>query len=313
MNSPRNIAASVRQRLLNLAREQQEEFQGLLTRYALERLLYRISQSIHRDTFILKGAILFSVWSDEPHRATRDLDLLGKGDSTVAHHEQVFQDVCRVQVAHDGIEFKDDTVRGEQIKEGQEYEGVRIKLTALLLTAQIPMQIDIGFGDAVTPAPIAVVEFPTLLNFPAPHLLTYPRETVVAEKFQAMVTLGIANSRMKDFYDLWFLSQKFTFFGEALGAAIKATFERRQTAVPLILPLALTEEFSGDETKQKQWNAFIRKGKLRSDRKFLSEVVAILQDFLMPPSLAVANNEPFQKIWHPTGPWVTGKLPQRER
>ena len=306
MNPPRNIAASVRQRLLNLAREQQEEFQGLLTRYALERLLYRLSQSEYRDTFILKGATLFSVWSDEPHRATRDLDLLGKGDSTVTHLEQVFQDICRVQVTLDGIEFKNDTVRGEQIKEDQEYEGVRIKLTAILFTAQIPIQIDIGFGDAVTPASVAV-DFPTLLEFPTPRLLTYPRETVVAEKFQAMVMLGIANSRMKDFYDLWFLSKEFTFFGEALGSAIKATFERRQTTVPLIPPLALTAEFSGDETKQKQWSAFIRKGKLRSDRKTLSEVVTILQYFLMPPSLAVANNEPFNKIWHPAGPWATGK------
>ncbi len=296
------VASSVRQRLLNLSRKQQEEFQGLLTRYALERLLYRLSQSEYQDIFILKGATLFSVWSNEPHRATQDLDLLGYGSKTIPEWEQVFRDICCVQVAVDGIEFKEETVRGERIKEDQKYEGVRLKLTAMLLNARIPIQIDIGFGDAITPAPESL-EFPTLLNFPAPRVRAYWRETVVAEKFQAMVMLGIANSRMKDFYDLWFLSQKFTFAGETLGGAIKATFERRQTSLPLTPPLALRKEFSEDETKQKQWNAFIRKGKLKSDQQTLGEVVAILQGFLMPPSLAVAKGESFEQIWEPAGFW----------
>jgi predicted nucleotidyltransferase component of viral defense system len=303
MKEPRNVAASVRQRLLNLSREQREEFQGLLTRYALERLLYRLSQSEYRDTFILKGAMLFSVWGNEPHRATQDLDLLGYGSKTIPDWEQVFREICRAQVAVDGIEFKEETVRGERIKEDQEYEGVRLKLTAMLLSARIPIQIDIGFGDAISPAPVSV-EFPTLLDFPAPRVRTYWRETVVAEKFQAMVMLGIANSRMKDFYDLWFLSQKFAFAGETLCEAIKATFERRQTSVPLTPPLALRAEFSEDAAKQKQWNAFIRKGKLKSDSQTLSEIVAILQSFLMPPSWAVANGESFERIWHPAGSWV---------
>ncbi len=302
MNPPCNLAASVRQRLLDLSRKQREEFQGLLTRYALERFLYRLSQSDHRDTFILKGAMLFSIWGNEPHRPTRDIDLLGYGENAVSHLEQVFRDICRVQVEADGIEFKDDTVRGEQIKEDQEYEGVRLKLTAILGTAQIPIQIDIGFGDAVNPAP-ELVEFPPLLDFPAPRLRIYPRETVVAEKFQAMVMLGIANSRMKDFYDLWFLSQKFQFEGEALGKAIKATFERRRTPLPKETPLALTPDFSEDSAKQTQWKAFASKGKLKTDGKTLSEIVTILQGFLMPPSLAVVKGEPFEKIWFPPGPW----------
>jgi len=305
MNPPRNIAASVRQRLLNLARQQREEFQAILTRYARERLLYRLSQSQYSNTFILKGATVFSVWSNEPHRATQDLDLLGYGDATVPHLEQVFRDICRVQVESDGLEFKADTVGGEQIKEDQEYQGVRIKLTAILGAAQIPMQIDIGFGDAITPAPV-MVEFPTLLDFPVPRLRAYPQETVVAEKFQAMVMLGIANSRMKDFYDIWFLSQQFKFEGEALSLAIKATFSRRRTSLPTLTPLALTPEFSEDKNKQKQWNAFIRKGKLRASTQSLSEVVVILQDFLMPPTLAVANNEPFLKIWPLSGSWTAG-------
>lgn len=302
MNPPRNLAASVRQRLLDLSRQQREEFQGLLTRYALERLLYRLGQSEYRDTFILKGAMLFSLWSEEPHRATRDLDLLGYGENTISHLEQVFEDICCQEVEADGLEFKDDTVTGERIKEDQIYEGVRVKLMAMLAGAQIPIQIDIGFGDAVTPRPIDV-EFPTLLNFPAPRVRTYSRETVVAEKFQAMVMLGIANSRMKDFYDLWFLSQKFTFEGDALCKAIKATFERRQTSVPLSTPLALTPEFSLDKAKLTQWKAFLRKGKLTSDDLTLTEAIAILQNFLMPPSLAVANGEAFLKVWHPAGSW----------
>lgn len=190
--------------------------------------------------------MLFSAWSNEPHRATRDLDLLGFGENSIAHLEQVFRNICCVQVEPDGLEFKDDTVSGQRIKEDQEYEGVRIELMALLGVARIPIQIDIGFGDALANRPQELSKFPTILDLPAPRVRTYPRETVVAEKFQAMVMLGIANSRMKDFYDLWFLSQKFEFEGEALSLAIKATFERRQTSVPHVPPLALTPEFSLD-------------------------------------------------------------------
>lgn len=304
MNQPRNVAASVRQRLKNLATQQGEEFQAILTRYALERLLYRLSRTGYRDTFILKGALLFSVWSDEPHRATRDVDLLGRGDNTLSHLEQVFREICRGRVEEDGLEFNEDTVRCQKIKEDQEYEGVRINLQAFLTgtRTRIELQIDIGFGDAITPAPLDL-KFPTLLDFPSPEVRTYPRETVVAEKFQAMVMLGMANSRMKDFYDLWFLSQKFEFEGKVLSQAIKATFERRRTPLPKDPPLALTSEFSEEATKVTQWNAFQRKGKLKTEGKTLSEVVAILQDFLMPPSLAVSQGDPFEQIWLPAGTW----------
>ncbi|HEY9831824.1 MAG TPA: nucleotidyl transferase AbiEii/AbiGii toxin family protein [Stenomitos sp.] len=303
MNQPRNVAASVRQRLLDLSRQRGEEFQGLLTRYALERLLYRLGESEYRDRFILKGAMLFSAWSNEPHRATRDLDLLGFGDNSIAHLEQVFRDICCVQVEPDGLEFKDDTVSGQRIKEDQEYEGVRIELMALLGVARIPIQIDIGFGDALANQPQELSKFPTMLDLPAPRVRTYPRETVVAEKFQAMVVLGIANSRMKDFYDLWFLCQKFEFEGEALSLAIKATFERRHTSVPHVPPLALTPEFSLDGAKQAQWRAFLRKGKLKAEGLTLKEAIEVLDNFLMPPSRAVANGEPFGQVWPPTGLW----------
>lgn len=175
MNQPRNVAASVRQRLLDLSRQRGEEFQGLLTRYVLERLLYRLGESEYRDRFILKGAMLFSAWSNEPHRATRDLDLLGFGDNSIAHLEQVFRDICCVQVEPDGLEFKEDTVSSRRIKEDQEYEGVRIELMALLGVARIPIQIDIGFGDALA-NPLMDIQFPTMLDLPAPRVRTYPRE-----------------------------------------------------------------------------------------------------------------------------------------
>jgi predicted nucleotidyltransferase component of viral defense system len=307
---PRNLAASVRQRLQNFAQAQREDFQGVLTRYALERFLYRLDQSEHRERFILKGALLFTLWGNEPHRATRDLDLLCQGDNAIAHLEQVFQEICRTQVEDDGLDFKPETIQGEQIKEDQEYEGVRIKLNAYLTgtSTRIDLQIDIGFGDAVTPQ-IRVAEFPTILaEFPAPSLKIYPPETVIAEKFQAMVSLGIANSRMKDFYDIWYLCQNFKFEGVTLSQAIKATFDRRRTPLPTDPPLALTSEFSEDAAKQTQWKAFIRKGKLKTDEKTLGEVVAVLQDFLMPPTQAVVQGREFQLIWQPGGSWQTEDL-----
>lgn len=304
-NGTRNIAASVRQRLLNFARAQQEEFQGVLTRYALERLLYRLSKSKHSGRFTLKGAMLFTIWFNEPHRATRDLDLLCSGDNTVSHLEQVFREICCVQVEDDGLDFKKETVRGEQIKEDQEYQGVRIKLNAFLsgTLTRIGIQVDIGFGDAITPK-AEEARFPTILkDFPAPHLQTYPPATVVAEKFQAMVALGIANSRMKDFYDLCYLAQKFSFQGEVFSLAIKATFDRRKTSLPKELPLALTPEFFEDSSKQAQWKAFLRKGKLRADKKTFNEVALLLKNFLMPPTLAAAHGQTFKKKWSSSGPW----------
>jgi predicted nucleotidyltransferase component of viral defense system len=304
MNQPANIAASVRQRLKNLATQQGEEFQSLLTRYALERLLYRLSQSKYRDQFILKGAFLFSLWSDEPHRATRDLDLLGRGDNTLSHLEQVFQEICQIQVADDGLKLNGKSVKSQRIKEDQEYEGVRINLQANFTgtRTRIDLQIDVGFGDAITPAPINLA-FPTLLDFPAPKLSTYPRETVIAEKFQALVVLGMANSRMKDFYDLWFLSQKFEFEGKILSQAIKETMNRRKTPLPTANPLALTEEFSNDVFKVAQWNAFLRKGKLSIKDLTLSQVIATLQDFLMPPVIAIVRGETFEKKWFESQTW----------
>src|SRR5713226_1204623 len=234
-----NIAASVRQRLLNLAHERGADFQLILIQYGVERLLYRFTRSAHKDRFVLKGAMLFSLWSNEPFRATRDLDLLGKGDNAVPAVVKIFSEICGTAVENDGIEFLSNSIEGEEIRDDQEYRGVRLSFEARLERARIPIQVDIGFGDAVAPS-AEMVEYPVLLDHPAPRLLAYPREVVIAEKFQSMVDLGMANSRMKDFFDLWILASVFEFDGSRLVEAIAATFERRRTPLPATPPLALT-------------------------------------------------------------------------
>jgi predicted nucleotidyltransferase component of viral defense system len=303
---PRNVAASVRQRLLTQSREQGEEFQLVLTRYALERLLYRVGQSPHRDVFVLKGAMLFRLWTQQLHRPTKDLDLLGYGELSVERFETIFREVCGLVVEDDGLRFDPASVHGGRIKEDQEYEGLRIGCVALLERARIPLQIDIGFGDAVTPAAMAV-EFPTMLDFPAPSLRAYPRQTVVAEKYQAMVALGIANSRMKDFYDLWVLARQFAFAGTTLAGAIRATFDRRKTALPDQPPLAWTPAFYDDASKKQQWQGFLKKSKLEAGGATLEQVCLFLSGFLMPPTLALCSGEAPPRSWPPAGPWSPGQ------
>jgi predicted nucleotidyltransferase component of viral defense system len=299
---PRNMAASVRQRLINQAREKNEAFDQVLIRYAVERLLYRLSQSPHRDRFVLKGAMLFQIWSGQSHRPTRDLDLLGTGDPAPADLEQVFRGVCDQDVEDDGLRFLADSVHADRMKEEEEYEGLRLKFQATLASARIQVQIDIGFGDAVTPSPQEIT-YPTLLDFAAPVIKAYPKETVVAEKYQAMVMLGIANSRMKDFYDIWTLAEQYSFSGAMLSEAIRATFGRRRTPLPESLPFAFTEEFTSDAQKVSQWQAFLRKGKLGSDDTTLPNIAVALQRFLMPPTKALVGGTTFDMMWPANGPW----------
>lgn len=309
---PRDLAQSVRARLLNLSRERREEFEGLAVRYALERLLHRLGRSEYRRQFILKGALLFPLWGSEPYRPTRDLDLLGSGEPSVAHLEQVFRDLCRMPVEEDGLRFQPDTVSGELIREDQVYEGVRIRLVAGLAGAILRLQVDIGFGDVVTPAP-EEVDYPAILGFPAPRLRIYPRETVVAEKLQAMVALGIANSRMKDFYDVWVLARRFTFEGDLLSQAIEATFARRGTPLPAGPPVALTPKFSQDKDKRTQWTAFVRRSRLETTSIDFADVVTILRDFVLPPVLSLARGEAFNMIWASAPPWQKRLLETTER
>jgi predicted nucleotidyltransferase component of viral defense system len=299
--APTNIAASVRQRLLRLAKERGDDFQTLLIRYANERLLYRLSKSAHGSRFVLKGAALFTLWTGAPHRATRDVDLLGFGDPSEDHVQSIFVEALTLDVQDDGVTFDADSLAVGPIREDQDYGGVRITLTANVTTAKLRLQVDIGFGDAVTPE-AAVVDFPALLEFPAPRLLAYPRETVVAEKVEAMVQLGLANSRMKDFYDLVVLSRMFPFDGELLVRAIRATFERRGTPLPHGLPVALTAEFAEDVTKNTQWTAFVRKAG-GDDLGSLWVVVRAVAAFVERPLRAAGARATFREVWPPSGPW----------
>jgi predicted nucleotidyltransferase component of viral defense system len=274
----RDIGASVRARLLNLARQKGQALDLLLTRYAIERLLHRLSISSHRDRFVLKGAMLMTTWFDDPHRPTRDVDFLGYGDPAPEPMLATFRDVFAIH-ADDGITFDVEGLRVELIREELDYGGLRLRTTGLLAGARITIVIDVGFGDAVEPG-VEEVDLPVLLDLPQPRLRVYARETVVAEKFQAMVMLGLANSRMKDFYDVWILSRSYAFDDDRLSRAIEATFERRGTDVPVDEPEALSESFAKNEAKQGQWAAFVRD--LGIDVPALDVVVADLAAFLLP-------------------------------
>lgn len=295
-----NVSASVRQRLLNLATEHKEDFGLVLTRYGLERLLYRLSISPHRDAFVLKGALLMQLWTAETYRPTRDLDLLGRGPSDT-NFRKVFSEVCSQNVEDDGLTFLPDTIRVERIRDEEAYEGVRLRMEARLGNVRVPLQIDVGLGDTIVPGS-EELEYPTLLKFPAPQLHAYSKESVVAEKFEAMVKLGVANSRMKDFYDLWVLVQRFEFDSGTLAAAIQATFKARRTTLPRSSPLALRAEFYEFPTKQTQWRAFLRKSGLKADSS-LKEIIAVIREFLMPLVDGVLKGNEENQVWQPGGPW----------
>ena len=302
-NKPKSVGASVRQRLLNISRENRTDFVVTLSDYAHERLLYRLSCSQHRDRFVLKVAMLFRIWSDEPHRTTRDMDLMAYGNPAAEDIARLFREVCELPVENDGVVFQGESLRVEEIREAQEYDGVRVRITATIAGARVRLQIDVGFGDAVVP-PAEEMTYPALLDFPAPRIKTYARETMIAEKFQAMVSLGIANSRMKDFYDIYVLATKCEFNGPMVQSAIKATFERRYTPVPPGIPTALTAEFSEDRTKLAQWRAFVSSGKVRQSALTLADAVQVLKSFLLAPTGAVSQGRSFDARWVPPGPWT---------
>lgn len=300
--SARNLGASVRGRLLNKARAENQDFGLLLTRYALERILFRLSISAQRDHFLLKGALLFDLWFEVPHRPTHDADLLGFGSAEIPHLEEAFRDVCRIEV-EDGIVFQPDSVRAIEIRKEASYAGVRITLIGLLGSARCPLQIDVGFGDAVIPAPDEVC-YPVILpEMPEPRLRAYSRYTVVAEKLEALVSLGMLNSRMKDFFDLWVLATRSEFDGEILARAVAATFLRRQTRLPEGMPVGLSDEFLDDVQKQKQWLAFLRKNTL--DAIPLPTVVRELRDFLLPVLAATSVSGGLDLVWQRADGWRT--------
>ena len=259
----RNLAASVRDRLKQHADSANEDFNLTLTRYGLERLLYRLSVSRHAPSFLLKGALLFSLWYDHPHRPTRDADLLAFGSNDIDTLVATFREICAI-AGEDGIVFDGPAIRGAEIRKSTGYGGVRINIPGTLAAARIALQIDIGFGDAVTPGP-QEVSYPVLLDdLPAPRLRAYPKHTVIAEKFHAICLLGMTNTRMKDYFDLDVLLQESDFEAADLRRAIEATFQRRQTPLPTNLPTGLSEAFAADATKQAQWKAFLKKNRLPS-------------------------------------------------
>lgn len=298
---PTNMAASVHDRLLNLAKQRGEDFNFVLTRYAIERLMYRLGRSKHRDNFILKGATLFHVWGITAHRATKDVDLLGKGKNTPAQLVKVFREVIETDVDPDGLSFLISTLEAALISLEAEYKGVRVTMTARLGNARIAMQVDVGFGDAVVPRP-ALTTLPVLLDLPAPRIKAYAKETVVAEKLHAMVHLGLLNSRMKDYFDLWLMAGSFEFDGKELSTAIVATFKRRQTAVPTRVPDGISDEFVKDKTKQTQWAGFVRRVAHQHQGVRLKDVVVLLREFLL-PILAASSRSVEDAHWTPQAGW----------
>jgi predicted nucleotidyltransferase component of viral defense system len=285
--APTNMAKSVKDRLLNIARKEGRAFDILLVRFALERLLYRLSISAHRDRFVLKGGMLVTVWVADDNRVTRDADFLGHGDADPDRLIADFGEIMAIE-SDDGLAFDIDALAATVIREEMEYGGIRIKTAAYLERTRIPVTIDIGFGDAMADA-TQRLDYPTLLDFPAPQVRSYPPATVIAEKFQAMVALGVLNGRMKDYYDLWAIPRAIDISADDLDAAIRATFERRRTRIPKERPPGLSAEMFGDEGKQRQWRAYA--ASLELDAVSLESIIEKVWE-LVGPSCAriVARN-----------------------
>lgn len=293
----KNTAASVRQKLLNKAREEKRPFQELLQYYAMERFLYRLSQSPHNGCFTLKGALMLWAMQGPTSRPTRDIDMLGQTSNEPEAILAQVRDIIVTEVTDDGLRFDADTLKAEAITEDADYQGLRVTFTGFLDNARIPMQLDIGFGDPVFPFP-SWLEFPTLLDFPAARIQCYTPESSIAEKFQAMVNLGELNSRMKDFYDIWLLSRQHSFRLEHLKGAVDGTFQKRATEIPE------TNQFSDAfvDSKQSQWQAFRKRLGQDHVPEAFSEVVEAVVEFLGPMMDGNVANAP-EEIWQPPGPW----------
>jgi len=299
---PRNLAASIHRRLLNGAHERGEDPQFVLQRYAAERFLYRLGESQHREQFVLKGAMLFALRGGSAYRPTRDLDFTGYGSDEIEAVLDRIKDICSVVAPDDGMHFDATTLRAEPIREEVEYGGLRVVFAARLGSAQVRMQVDIGFGNAIEP-PATDADYPTLLDAPAPHIRAYPNEAVVAEKLHAMVVLGERNSRYKDFYDLHVLARQFSFYGATLARSIAATFDRRRTPIDTALPAALAPRFFADAARAEQWRAYLTRNVLPGAPADFGSVGERIQAFLGPPWSALAGGRPFFDTWPPAGPW----------
>lgn len=299
---PANVAASVHARLLNRARTEGRPFNELLQYFAMERFLYRLSRSEHADRFVLKGALMLQFWGGPLARTTKDIDLLGRSTIGVDDFVEVVKNCVITDVEDDGLTFDAASVVGEEIRLAAHYEGVRARLAARLGNARVTLQVDVGFGDIVTPG-AQDIEYPTMLGFASARLLGYTPETVVAEKLHAMVTLDMANTRLKDFLDVWTLAQGRDFHGPLLAEAIGATFRRRRTPLPTCTPVALTAVFYSDPTKQSQWRAYLRKGRVQGLPPSLNEVAEQVRALVMPILEAHASSRTFNATWSAGGSW----------
>ncbi len=302
MKPLKNVAASVHQRLLNLSRQSGRPFNEMAQYYALERWLYRLAQSDFRHKFVLKGALMLQVWKMPVGRPTRDIDLLGRVSNDLESVRQTIAAICQIAVEEDGMSFDPATIKTERIAEDADYEGVRATFSGFLGKSQLPMQIDIGFSDVITPEPEAIV-YPGILDYPAPELLAYNRQTVIAEKFEAMVKLGELNSRMKDFFDIWLLAKTGEFQGLELSEAVAQTFSRRGTELTSD-PVCFTDEFATSPSKTAQWAAFLRRNTFKEIPASFSEIVKFIAEFLKPVAVSCLEKRPLNASWQPDGPWI---------
>jgi predicted nucleotidyltransferase component of viral defense system len=298
----KDVAASVHQRLLNRARKSGRPFNELLQLYAMERFLYRLSKTRHAERFVLKGALMLMAWRGPASRPTKDIDLLGRMKNDMDAVALAVRDACRQEVEPDGMAFDADSVQMARIAEDAGYEGVRARLLGSLGKARVFLQIDVGFGDTVSPAARMVV-YPTVLDFPAPRLRGYSRESTIAEKFHAMVKREALNSRMRDFYDVWLLSRQFDFDGRVLATAVQKTFANRDTDVPSS-SVALSGAFGEQADKATMWRAYVRRSRLGDAPESFAGVVAAVAAFLGPVAAALSGGRDFNKEWEAGGPWA---------
>ena len=300
----KNTSASVRARLLNLARSTGRDFQELTIRYTVERFLARLAESEHKERFILKGAMLYIPWKLDDKRTTMDLDLLGFGNPDMENLRIVFQQICDTGIEDDGLIFNKESVTVTQIREESVYDGVRIIVRVILGSMPIRLQVDVGFGDQIVPSP-QLAEFPALFAEHGPVIRSYSPETVIAEKFNAMIVLGMANSRMKDYFDIWMLSRNFTIEADVLREAIRQTFNKRRTEFPKTEPIALSEEFFRNESKQSQWKGFVRRQRRLDTAPSLSEIIEALRTFLLPVVSGIDTEVLTVETWSPEQGWAS--------
>jgi hypothetical protein len=296
----KNLPASIQARLMNQALKNSRGFNELLQYYAIERFLYRLGRSHYANQFILKGALLFRLWGLQVSRPTRDIDLLGQTGNDLLDLVAIIREICELDFQEDGVRFDPTTVRGVRIQEGAGYEGVRLRFSGLLGKARLHLQLDIGFDDVITPAPVRR-DYPAMLSMPMPELRSYPPETMVAEKLQSMIYLGSVNSRMKDFYDIWFVSEKLKFKGILLQEAIQQTFGHRKTSIPAQEPTAFSAQFARE--KQSQWKAFLKTNGIVDGPDQMEILLDHLRSFVLPIYVTSKADKIFKKVWNPGGPW----------